>query len=71
MENKQQTAVDFLSEWITKNIVVHVGDLNKAIEKAKEMEKDQIKNAWVNGVVAHDNTNAEEYYVETYKNKQS
>lgn len=40
------------------------------IEEAKEMEKQQIEDAWNNGLCNWDNTddfNAEQYYNETFK----
>ena len=37
------------------------------IEQAKEMEKEQIKNAWYNSLTKGDYNSAEEYYNETYK----
>jgi hypothetical protein len=67
--NKQQTAV----EWLIEQFYNNVGMLtSKKLLKAKEMEKEQIKNAFWNG----DNTDctseqnieefAEQYYNETY-----
>ena len=64
MSNKKQTAV----EWLMENL-----DLAKdAFTQAKEMEKEQIVEAWVDGndtqpsITA--NVNAEKYYNETYNN---
>jgi hypothetical protein len=72
--NKQQTAV----EWLVQNLHLHndvyfvTKDKRKSIEQAKEMEKQQIINAFWNG----DNTDctseqnieefADQYYNETY-----
>ena len=67
--NKQQTAV----EWLIEQFYNNVGMLtSKKLLKAKEMEKEQIKNAFWNG----DNTDctseqnieefADQYYNETY-----
>jgi hypothetical protein len=73
MSNKKQTAVEFLSQFI------HSGNemLNKTIiDKAKAMEKEQIEEAFANGVddeyEYHINNqprkNTEQYYNETYEN---
>ena len=39
----------------------------KLLNKAKEMEKDQIMNSWVKGVISDDNMTAIQYYNETFK----
>ena len=39
-------------------------------EKAKEMEKEQIKNAWLNSLTKGDFNSADEYYNQTYKLEQ-
>jgi hypothetical protein len=36
------------------------------IEQAKEMEKEQIKNAWLNSLTKGDYNSADEYYNETF-----
>ena len=41
------------------------------IEQAKEMEEEQIMNAWVKGVVSEDDMTARQYYKETYKQESS
>jgi hypothetical protein len=71
---KKQTAVEWLASYI-KGIT----DLNcdKIIEQAKQMEKEQIQDAWDNrcsyGVVSQtwhiETTNGEQYYNETYRDK--
>ena len=67
----KQTAV----EWLYNNLKSHFehdGDLLEVVkmsfEQAKEMEKEQIKNAWLNSLTKGDFNSAEEYYNETYKN---
>ena len=40
------------------------------IEQAKEMEKEQIKDAWLNSLTKGDFNSADEYYNQTYKSKQ-
>jgi hypothetical protein len=39
------------------------------INQAKEMEKEQIKNAWYNSLTKGDYNSADEYYNETFKSK--
>jgi len=70
MANKQQTAVDWLAEQMLWN-EFH----NPYLEQAKEMEKEQIEEAFANGVddeyEYHVNNqprkNTEDYYKETYE----
>ena len=38
-------------------------------KKAKEMEKEQIKDAWLNSLTKGDFNSADEYYNQTYKSK--
>jgi hypothetical protein len=40
------------------------------IEQAKEMEKEQIKDAWLNSLTKGDFNSADEYYNQTYKSEQ-
>ena len=40
----------------------------KCWDKAEEMEKEQIMNSWVNGVISDNNMTAEDYYNKTFKN---
>jgi hypothetical protein len=71
---KKQTAVEWLASYI-KGIT----DLNcdEIIEQAKQMEKEQIENAWDKrcsyGVVSQtwrvETTNGEQYYNKTYGDK--
>ena len=63
---EKQTAVEWLVEkmltqdWYTYKSLEY-------IEQAKEMEKDQIMNSWVKGVISDDNMTAIQYYNETFK----
>jgi predicted lactoylglutathione lyase len=67
---KQQTAV----EWFNDEVLIHLNFdqrlyLKDIFNKAKEMEKEQIKDAWKNGRPYWGNVedrDAEEYYNETY-----
>ena len=63
---KQQTAVEWLIKQIDNNGFIKFVT-NEQIEKAKEIEQEQIMNAWVKGVVSEDHMTAEQYYNETFK----
>ena len=65
MESKKQTAVEWFNEEINK---LNVGTdarvfIAKLFEQAKEMEKEQIMDAFNNG----ENKSAEIHYNETYR----
>jgi len=70
-EVMEQTAVEWLVDWMGKNQYFIGNDLLKAVEQAKEMEKEQLNEAmnydrpflccW------EDNSAFEEYYKETFK----
>ena len=62
----KQTAVEWLFEqvWITSG-----EDLPELLEQAKEMEKEQIKDAWINSLTKGDYNSADEYYNETFKSE--
>jgi len=72
---KQQTAVEWLAQQINtaKWKFSDITDRNAIIEQAKEMEKEQIIEAWnirakIDGVLTYtDNRTAEQYYNETYE----
>ena len=75
----KQTAVEWLEEFLKQHdcayssldyyefkIPMHIFD--KKFEKAKEMERQQIIDAWWDGVSNWDNeSTAEQYYNETFK----
>lgn len=67
----KQTAVDFAVEQLEKLIPsgnqILIGII---LEKAKEMEKEQIKDSYDSGVwdVGCRNSDSEKYYNETYEN---
>jgi predicted secreted protein len=65
---KQLTAVEWLFEqvWITSG-----EDLPELLEQAKEMEKEQIEDAWNNGYreFYDGSSTPEEYYNETFKSE--
>jgi hypothetical protein len=72
----KQTAVEWLVDELNKNIgltkfVVNCDEAYKQeilgiIQQAKEMEKEQIREAFINGEVARDRIDSIEYYFETY-----
>jgi sulfatase maturation enzyme AslB (radical SAM superfamily) len=73
----KQTAVEWLVKKMkTYNMTVsvhntsheNVMDFYKAIDKAKEMEKEQIKDAWYDGWIEVGD-NSEHYYNETFKSE--
>ena len=68
-QNKmKQTAVEWLIEMF--NITnVKLSHHTLIIEQAKEMEKEQIKNAWLNSLTKGDYNSSEEYYNETFNKK--
>jgi hypothetical protein len=63
---KQQTAVEWLIKQIDNNGFIKFVT-NEQIEQAKEIEQEQIMNAWAKGVVSEDHMTAEQYYNETFK----
>ena len=70
MSNKKQTAVDWLEAYLKTYTSFN---LHKIIEKAKEIEKEQIIHTWntrakIDGILTFtDNRTAEQYYKETYE----
>ena len=66
----KKTAVDWLIDiLITENEITLKGENYKLFEIAKEMEREQIKNAWLNSLTKGDYNSAEEYYNETFNKK--
>ena len=68
-QNKmKQTAVEWLEKelnYIEEN--VYTSYINLKIKQALEMEKEQIKDAWINSLTKGDYNSADEYYNETFK----
>ena len=68
--NKQQTAVEWLIDWMGKNQYFIGNDLLDAYKQAKEMEKRQIIDAVTEGWDSNENGLVrwigEQYYNETY-----
>jgi hypothetical protein len=68
MKNKpKQTAVEWLDRWFRDNPEATHEEGNKALQQAKEMEKDQIIQAYTLGHVFHDSNDesAAEFYYKT------
>ena len=75
----RQTAVEWLENQIknSKYFYKLMEDINSRstiaksdiIEQAKEMEKTQIKDAWINSLTKGDYNSADEYYNETFKSE--
>ena len=66
MENKQ-TAVEWLIEHIKLDAIYEAKTIDEWVnifQKAKAMEKEQIRNAYINGILMLNTS--EEYYEETY-----
>jgi hypothetical protein len=68
----KQTAVEWFNEEINK---LNVGTdarvfIAKLFEQAKEMEKEKIKNAWMDGKYLFKHSSSEQYYNETYETKE-
>ena len=61
----KETAVEWLIEQIRNE--KYIEDID--FEHAKEMEKEQIKNAWLNSLTKGDYNSSEEYYNETFNKK--
>ena len=63
------TAVEWLVEQLKERGYAGEFPPHLLFQQAKEMEKDQIMNSWVKGVISDGNKTAEQYYNETFKNK--
>ena len=64
--NKQQTVVDSIIEFMKENQYFIGNDLYEFMKQAKKMEKEQIINA--NWEASEDTDRAEQYYNLTFKN---
>jgi hypothetical protein len=70
MTNKmKQTAVDWLIDMlVTENEITLKGENYKLFEQAKQMEKEIIRTAYLDGMDGEYNT-SEQYYNETFKSE--
>ena len=65
---KKETAVEWLFLMLNNPNSDQVF-AKKLFDKAKEMEKEQIIEAWEDGQNSFSSRNAEQYYTENFKNK--
>ncbi len=71
----KQTAVEWLINKLDGENHLSINEINRVVEQAKEMEKEQIKDAWntrskIDGVITFtDNRTAKQYYNETFKSE--
>jgi hypothetical protein len=73
---KEQTAVEFMYNELGKlNIMTYSKNTEisviKIFKQAKEMEKEKIKNAWMDGKYLFKHSSSEQYYNETYETKEN
>jgi hypothetical protein len=66
MESKKQTAVEWLVETIKQNVHNSFEEFELLVNQAKEMEKEQIMDAWNDGWT-ESSDNSRQYYNETFK----
>jgi hypothetical protein len=65
-----KTAVEWLVEWLKNNPISYGNSYDKAIEQANKMFEEQIKEAWVDGVINWDSEKeVEDYLNETFKSE--
>ena len=66
------TAIEWLIEELANNGIDHIYLVSDIIDKAKEMEKQQIIDAHLDGqsLVSCKDEYAVQYYIDTFKNKQ-
>ena len=72
ISNMKQTAVEQLVEQLKKRHLLNFTGIDKIIEQALEMEKEQIKRAYYagdNDVKDNPDREAEQYYNETFKSE--
>jgi hypothetical protein len=68
--DKKQTAVEWFFETIRNSRGMEQPEIDKVLDQAKAMEKEQIEDAHEIGYINggnHKNVNGEQYYNETYK----
>jgi len=67
----KQTAVDWLIDKLDTNLDInHSWRSRQYIEQAKQMEKEQIKDAWIDGVTNWDSEKeVEDYINKTFKSE--
>ena len=71
----KQTAIEWLVEqmierkYFAKDVPLSYTTLEHLVNQAKEMEKEQIMDAWLNSLTKGDYNSAEEYYNEIFKSE--
>lgn len=69
----KQTAVEWLDRWFRDNPEATHEEGNRALEQAKQMEKEQIMDAYIVGInnmsETHKKELAEQYYNETFNSE--
>jgi len=65
-----KTAVEWFANRISHGGLVSKKQFDELLEQAKEMEKEQIEDAWDSAYTAEGFFNAEQYYNETFKQEQ-
>ena len=68
----KQSAVEWIQQQVKQQGITHYFSLREILEQAKEMEKEQIMEAFKHGELPplFVNFNAEQYYNETYKKEE-
>lgn len=61
-----KTAIEWLEEKLKESLGEDFDPVRGYFVMAKEMEKEQITEAFINGEVARDRIDSMEYYIETY-----
>ena len=62
----KQTALEWLIEQCPR---IETIVATSVLKQAKEIEKEQIKDAWLNSLTKGDYNSADEYYTETFKSE--
>ena len=68
MIKDNMTAIETLLDWLGKNHYYIGNDLLEKVEELKEMEKEIIRTAYLDGMDGEYNT-SEQYYNETFKSE--
>jgi len=71
MENKKQTAIEFLGHELNVKLFYNITpelweQVNEIFKQAKAMHKEEIINSFFEGAYGGDNISGEQYYTETY-----
>ncbi len=64
---KEQTAVEWFEDQVGHTCMMALKEFNEIFEKAKEMEREQIVNAYNDCEWTGDHEDGEQYYKETYE----